>query len=414
MNKVLVLEESTVLARQVAEMIENRTWLCPVVARSLEEAGSLLASGAGEFIAGVASLFFPGAPDAESIRLLQRHGVPAIAMSSNFDAKTRTTALENNALAYVLKRPECLEQIVLLLERLASSQGRGVLIVDDSPTARERNAHALSKLKLRVMEAGNGAEALQVLERHPGIVLVVTDYHMPELDGVRFVSEIRRRWAVDKLAVVGVSAADNPMMAVEFLKAGASDFLKKPFLEEELLWRAQSALQMLDLVARVEAASRQDSLTGLSNRRSFFEEAEKAIAHAHAEDVLWLAILDVDHFKRVNDEHGHQAGDEVLKHTSALLNKHFGNALAICRFGGEEFCVLGKGSDAALALETFRREVQSSEVATPGGPVHFTISAGLYVSHPFGVQQMIKEADALLYRAKKNGRNCVVAGGLKA
>ena len=410
MDKVLILEESSVLSWQIAERIQAGTSLTAVIAHTLAEAQSHLEKSPGEFLAAIASLVFERCADGSSITLIHNAGIPVIALSSSVDAKTRSAALDKHAIAYVLKRPECIDQIILLLHRLAANRGRGVLIVDDSASTRAVQSALLKKMNFRSFEATDGHQALALLEKTTGIQMVITDYIMPGMNGLDLVSAIRQKHPFEKMAIIGLSATDDPMLSVQFLKRGASDYLHKPFLEEEFLWRVNSNIQTIELIAKVENASKHDMLTGLANRRCFFETATPILKNPSIPpSTLWLALLDLDKFKSINDTYGHHAGDEALKTTARLLNKHFGGAFCVARLGGEEFCILAQGTDATLSLETFRQNVENSITICEKHKIRFTVSGGLVQGLTADIDTMLQQADALLYQAKQQGRNRILS-----
>ncbi|HRZ65945.1 MAG TPA: histidine kinase N-terminal 7TM domain-containing protein [Spirochaetia bacterium] len=172
------------------------------------------------------------------------------------------------------------------------------------------------------------------------------------------------------------------------------------------------------LLAKLALLAGTDELTGLCNRRRFFEEAAREFAHASREGrSLGVAILDIDHFKAVNDSYGHAAGDEALRAVAARLSKVLREADILCRYGGEEFAVLFPGADPAAALraaERLRLAIGSAPILWEGKELRVTSSAGVYAAPPgreSGLDDFIERADAALYAAKEAGRDRSVLGG---
>ncbi|MFS0575413.1 GGDEF domain-containing protein [Sporosarcina sp. 179-K 3D1 HS] len=163
------------------------------------------------------------------------------------------------------------------------------------------------------------------------------------------------------------------------------------------------------LLLKVEELTITDSLTGIYNRRYLELFMEKTIPISkRTNSSLVFMLLDIDHFKKVNDDYGHQCGDEALKHTSSIINKNIRNSDAFVRFGGEEFAVILPNTDVAEALiiaERIREAVEKSEFIYKNERIHFTISIGVSFYNGGTVEEFIERSDIALYKAKENGRN---------
>jgi diguanylate cyclase (GGDEF)-like protein len=193
---------------------------------------------------------------------------------------------------------------------------------------------------------------------------------------------------------------------------GASDFLPKPFLREEFFCRVLQNLDILGYIETMREAAFRDYLTGLRNRKYFFERCpEMHLAAQAGGPPIAVAMVDVDHFKRVNDTYGHDGGDVALTHLAALLREHLPGADPVARFGGEEFCALIPGGDRATAARLFeelRRQVEASVAHLGEQPIRFTVSAGVALRPGASLSEMVSRADELLYQAKESGRNRVI------
>ena len=169
---------------------------------------------------------------------------------------------------------------------------------------------------------------------------------------------------------------------------------------------------MLDQFVAIEEASRRDELTGLNNRRFLFDTGNTLFANAKRNKLaLIAAMVDVDHFKAVNDTHGHAAGDQVLKHIGTILKKRFRSADVVARFGGEEFCILCSNMDSSQVFKIFdglREDIQNTEIRIDDLHIRVTVSIGVCLELLDSLDAMIKKADTLLYEAKRKGRNRVV------
>ncbi|HLG60207.1 MAG TPA: diguanylate cyclase [Vicinamibacterales bacterium] len=295
--------------------------------------------------------------------------------------------------------------------------GFQVLIVDDSAVHRKLVEHTLSRESFTVHQARDGREAMEIFERERPS-LIITDWMMPDLTGIELCRRIR---AVQSsyayiIMVTGISEKDN---VVEGLAAGADDYLTKPFHAEELLARVKVGLRLIQLQRQLEDKHRHlehaaltDDLTGLPNRRAIEAWAERqlhaAVRHAFS---FWIVLLDLDHFKRVNDTHGHQAGDAVLKAVGEILKAQTRSSDICGRIGGEEFLhVLTHAEEASMPIvvERTRAKLRARTFSFGGADVTVTASfgiAGFRGETAPTFADLLSRADRALYRAKQQGRN---------
>jgi two-component system chemotaxis response regulator CheY len=288
-----------------------------------------------------------------------------------------------------------------------------VLVVDDERLARHLLRGFLSRDGYQVVEAVNGAEALRILQAQQ-IRFVITDWMMPELNGLELIRALRRDGAAHLVYIILLTAKEHGSELVEAMDAGADDFIRKPFDREELRARVRAGERILQLTERLERQARTDPLTSLLNRRGLHE----AIAEHQLDDDcgagLGFVIVDLDHFKQVNDTHGHACGDCVLSQTGALLRMGFEPGGLVARIGGEEFWVLlGDCDQAALGrrAETARELIASTPFPVGArAPLRLTASFGCTWAPALGgrrIEDLYRIADSALYRSKNAGRNRV-------
>jgi diguanylate cyclase (GGDEF)-like protein len=297
------------------------------------------------------------------------------------------------------------------VERLHRNPGIKVLVVDDSKNTRYVVGRLLHAHRYQVLEAEDGPQALAELAKHPDTRLIIVDYNMPGMDGAELVRTIRRDHAKDHLAIIGISGVESTGLTAKFIKSGANDFLHMPFLTEEFYTRVTQNIELLEYIAQIKELAEKDYLTRLYNRRYVFSAGPKLMAaQTRRGQGVVVAMLDIDHFKRVNDTYGHAAGDLVLRQMAALLSARFRTSDIVSRFGGEEFCVLAtdmNAADASGVFEELRQAFEASPVRYDGQNIHYTVSIGLCTSPLDGLEAMIKAADDALYVSKNDGRNRV-------
>ncbi len=413
MPTVLIVEDMKMFSNLLKKEISTRLLYDVVQAASLAEAKELLDAG-NVFDVALLDLTLPDALDGEVVDLVAP-STPSIVFTGKFNEDTRNLIWTKNIADYVLKEGQHnLDYILTMVERLHCNKRIKTLVVDDSRLQRSQVAHLLRTHRYEVLEAEDGVQALTLLEQNPDVQLMVTDYNMPNMDGFELVKETRRRFTKDELAIIGISAGGDTAISAKFIKNGANDFLVKPFIAEEFYCRVTSSIQTLEHIRQIRDASEKDFLTKLYNRRFFFGKAQDCFANtANGEGCLALAMLDLDKFKAINDTYGHDAGDEVLKHVAWLISARFGGKGIVARLGGEEFCVLltnrsDDGVDALSEFEALRQSVEKATFNLKGQIVRCTISIGLCARPRATLDETLKAADTLLYRAKDSGRNMIV------
>jgi len=410
--QILLIEDQRSLAQMAAKMLYER-WGCSVlIATSLAQVRAIIAEEKHQFFVAVSDLALPDAPDGEVIEVLIAAGIRVIAITGTFNDALHDKMLNLGVVDYVLKNSiNAYEYVVELVGRLFRNLQTRVLVVDDSRTFCALIEKMLRIQGLQVSTAANGAAALEVLAQQTDIQLVLLDHEMPVMDGYQFLSSLRRKIPKDKLAVIGMSGTGNSRVSAEFLKLGANDYISKPFSYEELNCRVTQNLEMQESLTSVRYIAYHDYLTGLLNRRAFFEQGAELFSRCkQAGRPLAVAVMDIDFFKKVNDSYGHDGGDVVLKDFAALLNTHFKTDL-VGRVGGEEFFLLFEEAELAAAkCEAYRKHVEAASVYFGKLRIAYTISIGITRQIPDTLDEMLRLADAALYLAKTTGRNRVVTG----
>ncbi len=300
-----------------------------------------------------------------------------------------------------------------------------ILVVDDTKTQLDWLAEVLEREGYDVCTAVNGADAVRkVGTEAPDLMLL--DKILPDMDGIEVVRILKARREEQFLPVIMVSAKSDLESKVQGLRLGADDFLVKPVTEAELVARCAAMLRIKDLQdqlretqRRLEEQSITDPLTALRNRRFFDERLLEEFNRAQRySDPVALVMIDIDHFKEVNDHHGHQAGDLVL-HDAATLTRGSVRDTDLCvRYGGDEFAVILPKTFLAGALSTAERvrrafggrafAVQSARGATAEVRVTASIGVAVFPSKDIATaEQLLRFADEALYNAKRAGRNTI-------
>ena len=407
MNKILLIEDSMMISRALSASIRKELNVEVDSAYTLADAKAKLAES-HEYFAALVDLTLPDAPDGEALdEVLQWH-IPAIVMTASFSEEKRDELLERGLVDYIIKDSKTsFNYVVSLLRRLYLNQFISVLVVEDSFTGMQFVTRQLRRWLLTVHEAADGAEALAILNKHPEIRMILADYHMPVMNGMELVKALREKKDKEELAIIGISAINEKSLSARFIKYGANDFLTKPFAPEELQCRINHNLETLELLAKLRETTYRDYLTQLFNRRYLFEKAEKQFRVAKSAGYpITMGVMDIDHFKRINDAHGHHAGDTVLRTISALFSEHFPDCITF-RLGGEEFGLIMLNIPFEVALtriEQFQQDLKDTPMDL-GHPVYITASFGVTDELTDQLDEMLQAADRLLYQAKQQGRD---------
>src|ERR1700756_1768681 len=254
-----------------------------------------------------------------------------------------------------------------------------IIVADDSPIYHKLVDQALEEQKYEIHWAKNGTEAIALfLKQRPSIV--ITDWEMPDVTGIDLCAEIRRHQE-SFTYIIMLTSNTKKEQVIEGLSAGADDYLTKPFHPGELLARVAVGCRFAALYDEIAAKnqllqelSRTDSLTGLPNRRAIEDWASRQLSGAARHSFpVWVAIADLDHFKKVNDVYGHQAGDLVLKAVAEIIKANTRSSNMCARIGGEEFVVFLSQVDqhgAFIAVERIRHQLECKKFEIGGTTLH--------------------------------------------
>ena len=296
-----------------------------------------------------------------------------------------------------------------------------VLVVDDSAVYRRQVEQTLAyHPSYETFPACNGEEALRIYrEKVPSIV--VTDWMMPDFSGIELCQRIRTEKGLPFAYVIIMTSNTDKGRAAQALEAGADDYIAKPFDGSELLARIGAGRRMVELHrelqsknAKLEELARTDALTGLPNRRAIEEWAHKQLEGASRHGFpIWMVLGDLDCFKQVNDTFGHTAGDAVLR-TFAETLKQGTRASDMCgRLGGDEFLMVVthvSAENIKLIVNRFREQFSSLSFPFSGHSISLTATfgvVGIESSQRWVFSELLRNADEMLYEAKRAGRNCV-------
>ncbi len=433
LNRILVVDGSEVARTLIARILNEEIPDTETVAcGSVAEADRLLDESGFDLITTALML-----PDADGLELCRRirasqrhHYTPTVVVSGDADSRLLREGFAAGVTDYFDKSlgyRAFADFIKAFLQRNSGLVGR-ILYVEDSRTAAMRLIRLMEGHGLQVVHTTHAEQALELL-RNAGPAtggdqdpfdVVVTDFYLQgHLTGGDLLHAIRARYHYSRqeMPVLVLTGSEADDRQAEVFHAGANDFVTKPVVEEVLMARIRSLLLIRQQFAALKRQSDHlrrlattDSLTRVCNRRYLLDHGERFLASRDHQPVAAL-LMDIDHFKKINDIHGHITGDRVLEALGALLRERLPEDALAVRFGGEEFALLVPRCslhDARRCAEDLRLEVEALQPA--GVPV--TVSIGVatnQIGSGMRLTELIGEADRALYAAKAQGRNRVCA-----
>ena len=411
-NKILLIEDNPeLLKRKIEELSGCFTHEIDTVENFAQLKEYVISNRDDVFIA-LLDYYLDGAKIGENVDFLMEHKIPTIVYTKEFSKDLRDRLIDKGVLEYLIKKPNSdLSYSVRLIERVYNNQSIKALIVDNNENFRNKLASNLKQFGLASLQSHDAKSTLELLAKHDDIQIFIIDLDISgEIQGMELVEEIRENYPSTSLAILGVSPHGyNSQLSIEFLKKGANDFIIKPFVKEQLNLRIMQVLELLDTIEEKHIAATVDQLTQLKNRRGLEIESKAMIESAfETKSNLSVAMIDIDHFKAVNDTYGHDIGDSVLKFLSQQLTSSFRKKDLIVRNGGEEFSIILEDLSLEKAIEMFeklRMKIENTIFEEGDTKIAITVSIGLFYGFEHSMESMLKKADEKLYEAKNSGRN---------
>lgn len=416
-RNILIIEDSRSLAHHIKETIDTTFDLHCDIAYTEEDAKRQLSRKRFDLL--FLDIFLPDS-SGHLINYLVRQRHRVILMTGSGNEELRESHTQSNVVDYIIKSDErsLMRYILKSISRLRENKEMLVMICDDSSVVRKQVASLLGVQNFQYVEAVDGAHALELITEHDiPVDIILTDYEMPRLDGVELVRRLRHDRSEDELPVLAFSASEKKSLLAQFLKAGANDYIIKPFSNEEFFTRLNLTADHLytfrhnqRLIARLEEMAIKDHLTGLYNRRYFYDYVPHLLSSAKRSSTPFtIMMIDIDHFKKINDTYGHKAGDKILVRVSRHISDRCREDSFLFRWGGEEFLLLTPNSDLksnAVLAERIRSAVEQATIQHQGVRIGVTVSIGI-ASGMDDIERIITLADSRLYDAKESGRNRV-------
>ena len=289
---------------------------------------------------------------------------------------------------------------------MGENTNKTILVVDDTESNLDM---VLAILKdYDVIPCTSGIDALEMVKEEE-INLILLDILMPEMDGYTVCTTLKSDIETQEIPIIFITAKTDEESIEKAYEIGGADYVTKPFKPKELLARVKVQLKLQDVIRELDLMATRDALTGIFNRRKFFELG-KNMFESSGEN-LYALMIDIDHFKKVNDRHGHDVGDIVLKKVATVIGETLPENAVFGRMGGEEFSVMfvAETHDQAMDIVSdILKNVADAKIPLKDNTtISCTISIGIGRKYPEfpTLDTLLKEADMTLYEAKESGRN---------
>lgn len=380
------------------ELFADEKWLAdPTLCLLIEEAQLALLSGDKK-----KRLVQSGIPILGLGHSVVMHGQSLIRTS--IDITNRIDVIDRDS-------PAGLFRLLDFVSRIRDNRRHKVLVLYPETDERERLVQLLRIYRFGVQVVPSIADALRLLDGRRDFRIAVVGSHLGAMSGEEVIRCLRSSHGHEDLAILGLSEMGDWSTAQSFMKSGANDFLMVPFPVEEFYCRVINIVRAVDMIDRLTNAATRDHLTGMHNRRFLFDIGGKLFASMQRGQItLSAGMVDIDHFKAINDTFGHEAGNMVLRRVADILSNRFRKTDVVARVGGEEFAILmvNMSSDGMQeCFETLRQRIAAEPFSFNGVPLQVTASFGVTNQPADTLQVLLDNADKLLYLAKNSGRNRV-------
>lgn len=415
MPQVLLLEDNKSTASLLIKKIKSELGFDVSLAHNIAEAVTLLNVAETDFLAVILDINLPEALKSKIIDFAISRNIPPIIFTNEFSDDLRDTIWSKGIVDYVLKESaHNLDYIISILNRINRNKDIKVLVVDESKQSRKYLSALLKVHRFQVFEAYDGKDALKIIGDNPSIKIAITDNNILGMSGVELTKRIRQRYSKDMMSIIGLSERGNNILSVNFIKNGANDFINKPFLVEEFYSRVSQNIEMIENIERIKDLAHTDYVTGLYNRRYFFDTGKMLHANFRRDNIkVTVAMIEIDNFSNVNDMYGHATGDEVLKQIAHIIEEKFRGSDVVSRFGGEVFGVLATNVKITFVHEVFdslRSFIDNNDFNIDGKKIHITVSIGVCSELLDSLDEMIDKAGVMLSQAKHAGQNQIMLG----
>lgn len=410
-KKILIVDDDKIVLSILEQKCRIRFSAEILTATTYKEGVENILKSNGTIHAAIIDLNLPDVNDGEMAKYTLSKGIPTVVLTGVVDEILKENLLHLDIVDYIQKDGiKGFDNCINIIDRILKNYDTTIMIVDDSSLQVSLLKKILESIKLNIITAQNGKEALELInKKEHDISLILTDYIMPEMDGMELTIKTRELYDKDELGIIVLSSNANDDIATNFIKIGANDYIDKPYKKTAVITRVNSTLHILDLFKQTKELSFKDFMTGAYNRRYFYSSGQAIFDKAKRDNRdVSIAMIDIDKFKNINDTYGHDIGDLCIIKVVELFKSQLRSSDLVCRFGGEEFVVLLENiskKDVYNLFEKVRKSIEKYILKTTEHRISFSVSIGISYGMQETIDDMIKISDEALYYCKENGRN---------
>lgn len=404
---VLIIEDQLSIAMLLNAKLAEHCEYPILLLKSLAEVEDVLASDYIPIVA-LCDLTLPDAPHGETVKVLRKHKITTIVLTGRFDNNTRERMLDEMVADYVVKdEPSAIEYVISTVLRLIQNDKRDIWILSSISHNTQKLVCMLNVQRYKVRVFESYSSIIEVLKTaKPDLLVLESIEDIKDLSPIKFIERIRSQYSTNELPMLSCEPSTNVFFGIHLMKYGVNDFFNANFTAEELYVRINQNIERAEAYRQIQRISETDALTGLNNRRYFFEQGNVLLKNFKAKaQPTFMMMCDIDFFKKVNDTYGHQVGDTAIIFVADMVKSLFKDCI-VARFGGEEFCIFGSLDNTAALQRAEQLRLLIEKDSAPQTKVHFTLSIG--ISFQFEtLDEGIGFSDTALYAAKSGGRNQV-------
>lgn len=416
MEKILLIESNQSIAKIIKDKIIETFDFNVIIATNKFEAKEKLKEDSNIFLT-IVSYNLLNEEDGESVNYILSENIPTMVLVNNLDKKMLKTLNKMHIIDYIIKdKIDDILYIIHTIERIYKNKHYKALVIGDSNIYRKKITSLLNDQLIETIDIDEPMNVEKLLNEDDKIRLLIVDYKLAGINGINLIEKIRYNHQKDSLIIIAINSSEKNLSS-QFLKFGANDYMKNDFTKEEFNSRINNLIESFENIEKMKDFAFKDYLTGLYNRRYFFEVMDNFIKEKDEIDIPFsVSMIDIDNFKSINDKYGHDVGDLALKSLSKILRDNTKNSDIIARFGGEEFCIILKSineENSIMLLEKIRQQIEHFVLKTKDEEFSFTISIGTtHIDNKSKIKDInleLKKADEMLYQAKTTGKNKIIS-----
>lgn len=411
-EKILFVDNNKMLCKLLAKKIGNDLPGYEVdIASSFAEVKDLVQN---KYFLGFVDITLPDAPDGELVDFMVEKKIPTIVLTANNDEAIREKFMEKDVLDYIFKESEtCIDEILDSIVRLKHYAKTKVILAMSKLPERNQVKKYLTQRLFDVMAAAHGEEALSYLNDSPDTRLVIADVQMPVLDGASLLAEVRARYGYNELGVM-LFGDRNDALEASLLRNGLNAYLIKPLHKELFNHYLDRCLVYMDNMKLLNSYNDIDSVSGIRNHDALIASIEdyfNELATKKTQEEFAFAFLDIDELKTINDEHGYDVGDKVIKICASESTNEIKGRDIIGRYSPEKICIVLKNINHKKAIKIFSRirvNIKNTGFLVNLDEIFFTVSIGVvFAKTGDRLEDLVNKATSALSRAKVDGKDRV-------